>query len=193
MRNWISLASAVVITTVAACNQQSETKTASAPASAGKTSGPEIVYVNSDSLLNNYIYFKEIKDKLEAKGKKTQGDLTAKGQAFQREVAEYQKAAQTLSAEQRQATEQRLARKQQELQAYNQNAGTQIQTEEAAEQQKLYNKVADYLKGYSKAKGYKMVLTYQKGNSALLFADSTLDVTKDVLKGLNEEHQKSKN
>lgn len=193
MRKWISLASAVVITTVAACNQQSETKTASAPAPSGKTTGPEIVYVNSDSLLNNYIYFKEIKNKLEAKGKKTQGDLTAKGQAFQREVAEYQKVAQTLSAEQRQATEQRLARKQQELQAYSQNAGTQVQTEEAAEQQKLYNKVADYLKGYSKSKGYKMVLTYQKGNSALLFADSTLDVTKDVLKGLNEEHQKAKN
>lgn len=191
MKKWITFASAIVITTVAACNQQSETKTASAPSASGKSSGPEIVYVNSDSLLNNYVYFKEIKDKLEAKGKKTQGDLAVKGQAFQREVAEYQKAAQTLSAEQRQATEQRLARKQQELQAYSQNAGTQVQTEEAAEQQKLYNKVADYLKGYSKTKGYKMVLTYQKGNSALLFADSTLDVTKDVLKGLNEEHQKS--
>ncbi|RZJ14130.1 MAG: OmpH family outer membrane protein, partial [Acinetobacter sp.] len=60
------------------------------------------------------------------------------------------------------------------------------------EQEALYNKIADYLKTYSKTKGYKMVLTYSKGNSAILFADETLDVTTPVLAGLNEAYLKDK-
>ncbi|MFC5284900.1 OmpH family outer membrane protein [Pedobacter alpinus] len=151
-----------------------------------------IVYVNSDSLLNNYEYFKEIKGKFEGKSKKAEADLKDKGAAFQREVAAYQQGANTMSADQRQQTEQRLARKQQELQTYQQNAGASLQNEEATENEKLYDKVAEYLKKHAKDKGYKMVLTYSKGNSAILFADESLDVTKDVIKGLNEAYKSDK-
>ena len=93
---------------------------------------------------------------------------------------------------QRAATEQRLARKQQELQSYQQNAGAALQDEQAKEQEKLYNKIADYLKVYAKDKGFKMVLTYQKGNSAILYADPALDVTSEVIVGLNEGYKADK-
>ncbi len=152
-----------------------------------------IVYVNSDSLLNNYDYFKSIKQSFEVKSKKAQTDLTAKGTAFQREVAAYQQNAGTLSAEQRATTEERLARKQQELQTFNQNAGNALANEEAAENEKLYNKVSEFLKKHAKDKGYKMVLTYSKANPTVLFADESLDVTKEVVAGLNEAYKKEKN
>jgi len=95
-------------------------------------------------------------------------------------------------ADQRATTEQRLQRKQQELQGYQQNAGAALQSEQATEQEKLYNKVADYLKVYAKNKGFKMVLTYSKGNSAILFADESLDITSEVIKGLNEAYKADK-
>lgn len=151
-----------------------------------------IVYVNSDSLLNNYEYFKAVKGQFLEKSKKAQSDLTAKGTAFQREVAEYQQSAASLSADQRANTEQRLARKQQELATYNQNAGNALAGEEAVENEKLYNKVSDFLKGFAKTKGYKMVLAYSKANPTVLYADESLDVTKEVLIGLNEEFKKAK-
>ncbi len=183
----------MVIALAAACNQQPKTTTETIAANnTTDKSRPEIVYVNSDSLLNNYEYFKEVKQKFESKSKSAQTDLGAKSAAFQREVQAYQQSANTLSADQRAATEQRLARKQQELQTYQQNAGSSLQNEEAAENEKLYEKVASYLKAHAKEKGYKMVLTYVKGNSALLFADESLDVTKDVIKGLNAEYAKEK-
>jgi outer membrane protein len=184
---------------LAACNSNKTDEKTAAPAattatgttSAAPKSG-EIVFVNSDSLLNNYTYFKDMADRLEKKGKAAQADLVSKGQAFQREVAEYQKAAATMSADQRQSTEQRLQRKQQELQAYQQNAGAQVQNEQAGEQAKLYEKVADFLKTYAKDKGYKMVMTYQKGNSGILYGDASLDITSDVVKKLNEAYAKDK-
>ena len=85
-----------------------------------------------------------------------------------------------------------MARKQQELATYNQNAGNALANEEAAENEKLYNKVADFLKIHAKEKGYKIVLTYSKSNPAVLYADESLDVTKEVLAGLNAEYNKNK-
>lgn len=188
----LSLAAAITLT-LNACKEQPKTaEKAAVKTTEIKDENAAIVYVNSDSLLNNYTYFKEIKAKFEGKSKKAQDDLKAKGTAFQREVAAYQQGAASLSADQRAATEQRLARKQQELQGYQQNAGAALQNEEGIENEKLYNKVAEYLKKYAKTKGYKMVLTYSKSNSAILFADESLDVTKEVIKGLNDEYTSSK-
>lgn len=189
------LASAAIITAFSAC-QNKDKKTTETPKTNGTTTetsatiGDKIVFVNSDSLLSKYEYYKDIKGKFDNKTKKAQEDLQKRGQAFQREVTDYQKNAGTLSADERKTTEERLARKQQELQALQQNAGGALQNEQATENEKLYEKVATYLKGYAKEKGYKMVLTYSKGNSAILFADESLDVTSEVLKGLNEDYKK---
>jgi outer membrane protein len=177
---------------VVSCNQGEVKKTDNTSKAVAKEESAIIVYVNSDSLLNDYQYFKELKVKFEDKSKKAEADLKNKGAAFQREVAAYQQGAQSMSADQRAQTEERLARKQQELQTYQQNAGSALANEEAKENEKLYDKVADYLKKHAKEKGYKMVLTYSKGNSAILFADESLDVTKDVIKGLNEAYKSEK-
>lgn len=174
------------------CNQKEAKQATDVTKTVAKEEASKIVYVNSDSLLNNYEYFKEIKGKFEDKSKKAEADLKNKGAAFQREVAAYQQSAQTMSADQRAQTEERLARKQQELQTYQQNAGSSLANEEAKENEKLYDKVADYLKKHAKEKGYKMVLTYSKGNSAILFADESLDVTKDVIAGLNTAYKSEK-
>ena len=186
------LATATLITAFSACQNKdtktTETKKTETTAAVAPTE--KIVYVNSDSLLTKYEYFKDLKVKFEGKTKNAQADMQAKGQAFQREVAQYQQSASTLSADQRKSTEERLARKQQELQTYQQNAGGALQNEQATENEKLYDKVAQYLKGYAKENGYKMVLTYSKGNSSILFADESLDVTSEVIKGLNAEYSK---
>ncbi|RZL34254.1 MAG: OmpH family outer membrane protein [Pedobacter sp.] len=189
-----SLATAIALVSVlTACgDKESKTDTSAAKTTTTVTAENEIVYVNSDTLLSKYQYAKDITAKMESKGKAAESDLVAKGQAFQREVQQYQAQANSLAADQRAATEQRLQRKDQELKAYQQNAGTALQNENAKEQEALYNKIADYLKTYSKSKGYKMVLTYSKGNANVLFADESLDVTNAVVKGLNDAYAKDK-
>ncbi len=188
-----SLITAIAIVSVlTACNNDTKTDTKPKETATTVSTEEKIVYVNSDSLLTKYEYFKDLKTKMEAKGKNAEADLLAKQQAFQREVQQYQAQQNTLAADQRAATEQRLSRKQQELQAYQQNAGSALQNEQAKEQEVLYDKVAEYLKTYAKTKGYKMVLTYSKGNSAILFADESLDVTSAVIVGLNQAYSKDK-
>jgi len=162
-----------------------------APATASPAQAPTVVFINSDTLLSNYAYFKAIQAKLRGLSTQAQNEITTKGQAFQKEVAAYQKNANNLSPVQKAATEKKLAKKQEDLQALNQNTAKQLQDIEASENANLYNRIADYLKGYTKTKGYKIVLTYSKSNPSMLYGDDSLDITKDVLVGLNDEYTKA--
>ena len=182
MRKLILLCS--IVLAVAAANAQTATTQPLTNA------GNAIVFVNSDTLLNNYEYYKAIKVKLQTLSQKAQAEIAAKGQAFQKEVAAYQKGANSLNLAQRTATEKRLQKKQQDLQELSQGTAKQLQDEEADQNAKLYDRIAAFLKNYSKAKGYKMVLTYSKSNPSMLYGDDSLDVTKEVLAGLNDEYKK---
>lgn len=181
---------------MSACQQETKSATGTtATTAAGESTvaaGEKIVYVNSDSLLANYAYFKEVRTRLEGKSQKAQADLRSKAEAFQKEVGQYQQNGQAMSTAQRASTEQRLQEKQQQLQALNQSTSTQLATEESEEMKKIYDNVEAYLKKLSEDKGYKMVLTYSRGNSAILYSDSTLDITPQVLTALNEQYNAEK-
>jgi outer membrane protein len=181
----------LVAGSMAACNQgKPGDKSTTTSAATAATGG--IVFVNQDTLLSKYEYFKDMTKRLEEKNKAATGDVDSRRQSLQREVADYQRSANTLSADQRSTTEQRLQREGQEFQSYQQNAAAQFQNEQTGEQQKLYEKVAGIVKNFAKEKGYKMVLTFQKGNTNLWYGDSGVDVTADVLKRLNDAYAKEK-
>jgi outer membrane protein len=176
--------------TIAACNKpKTDDKAIAANPAANKET---IVFVNSDTLLAKYDYFKDMSKRLEDNANAAKNDVGSRTQAFQREVAEYQKSANTMPADQRQTTEQRLQREQQELQGYQQNATAKFQNDQATENSKLYDKIADFVKSYAKEKGYKLVLTFSKANPTVLYGDNGLDVTVDVAKGLNDAYAKDK-
>ena len=177
-----------IILAAAAANAQTS-PAATPPAKTDDAKGG-IVFVNSDTLLSNYEYYKAVKTKLQNLSQQAQAEIAAKGQAFQKEVAAYQKGASALNLAQRTATEKRLAKKQQDLQALSQNTASQLQEEQENQNSKLYDKLAAYLKTYCRTKGYKLVLTYSKANPSMLYGDESLDVTRDVLTGLNEEYKK---
>jgi len=185
---WVLLAATIV-----SCNNQgTKPSTASQTGDSTQVNAEQIVYVNVDTLLEKYEYFKDIRTKLEEKAKKAQADLQSRSNAFQREVADYQQKAPTMSAADRQSTEERLARKQDELARHNQNASTSFAQEEASENEKLYGRITDYLKKHAKENGFKFVLTYSATNPGVLYADESLEITDEVLAALNADYAKEK-
>ncbi|MFD2515693.1 OmpH family outer membrane protein [Pontibacter locisalis] len=190
----LTLGLAVATATLAACDKAEKTTAVEKVdgVAATATNYPDIVYVNSDSLLANYEYFKDVRDRLQGKAETKEKDLRSQAEAFQKEVERYQRSAQGMTNEQRASTEQRLAQKQQQLQALQQSSGNELVTEESEEMKKIYDQVEAYLKKLSDEKGYEMVLTYQRGNSAILYSDDSRDITKEVVAGLNEEYEAEK-
>jgi outer membrane protein len=185
----LAAASAMMV----ACNQKPTNGTTAASADTETAvAKPEIVYVNSDSLLANYEYFKDVRTRLQTKAEQKEKDLRTQAESFQKEVQRFQQNAGGMTQQQAQATEQRLMQKQQQLQALQQSSGNELMTEESEEMKKIYDRVEEYLKQLSNEEGYKMVLTYQRGNSAILYGDSTLDITTSVVSALNKNYESEK-
>ncbi|HLT86714.1 MAG TPA: OmpH family outer membrane protein [Sphingobacterium sp.] len=187
----------VAVLAIASCNQNANTGATnttndSAASVANANKEEKIVYINSDTLSEKYEYYKDVRTKLEAKVKKAQSDLQSKGQAFQREVAEYQQKAATMSASERQATEERLARKQDELGRLDQNASASIAQDESTEFTNVYNTITEYLKKHAEEKGYELVLTYSVSNPTVLYAEKKMDITAEVVEALNKEYKDKK-
>src|SRR5262245_38663912 len=82
---------------------------------AGPLRPASIVYVNSDSLLDNYAFLKAKKQDLEARHKKITADLEAEGQRLQSDVESYRQRGASMTDEQRMQTEEQLMIRQQQL------------------------------------------------------------------------------
>jgi outer membrane protein len=167
-----------------------KSETGAAVSDGGVVSGRRTVYVQVDSLLTNYDFFKETKKELENKNFQLENELNTKGKSLQNEVAFFQQKAQTMTPEQARSTEAQLMKKQQDLVAYRDQAAQGLQMEEAKKNEQLYKNIRAYLEKYNKENSYEYVLGYSLGGG-ILFANPSLDVTKKIIDGLNKEHATS--
>lgn len=151
-----------------------------------------IAYVNSDSLLKNYDFFKELEKQLIAKSQKLNAEYQNRAEGLQREIANFQSTAGNMTNNQAKAVDEDLRKKQQNLMMYQEQLGQQLRGEEAKMNAELYDKVSDYLRDYGLNKNLQLVLTYTKG-SGVLYADDGLDITNEILAGLNDAFNAEKN
>jgi outer membrane protein len=161
--------------------------TSNAIENTGPTNVP-IAYINADSVLKNYDYFKVSREKLESKGQKLDQDLRNRAQSLQNDYTAYQRNLGSMTIGQAKAVEEDLTKKQQNLRMYQESLNQELLGEESKLNQELYGKVTDFLKKYGKEKGIQVVLKYDP-SSDLLFAGDNLDITKDVTLGLNEAYK----
>lgn len=162
---------------------------------AANTTLPEninIVYINEDSLLENYGYFKELAATLEDKRKSIETDYSSRAQGLQTEISNFQRNAGNMTISQARAVEEDLMRKQQNLLKYQETLSQDMMKEEAEVNRKLYQKVSDFVSEYAKKNGYTVVLNYKPG-SVLLYGHQGMDVTSEVVEGLNKAYEESKN
>ena len=147
-----------------------------------------IAYVNSDTLLNNYNFFAELTSQLDGKRVSFEKELENRATGLQKQFEDYQRTAQNMTMAQARAVEEDLTTKRNNLQQYQQSLTQELMGEEARITRELYDKVAEYLKRYSEKHNIHVVLTYTPG-SGVLYADKALDITQDVIDGLNDEYE----
>ena len=164
-----------------------------------KKSGPsldskkpsQIVFVNSDSLLANYEYIKDAKKELDERHNKAEADFNSKGEAFQNKVKSFQEKAKAMTPNEIQATEKALKDEEEMLMDHKQKLGADL-TEKGQEiDDKLFTAIREYLKKNVGNKNYNYVLGYTKGGG-ILFANDSLDITRNLLEGLNREYKDKK-
>lgn len=150
-----------------------------------------VVFINSDSLLDNYIYFKNKKTEYESRQNRIKSELESESSKIQKDAESYQLRAPGMTDMQRQIEEEQLMMRQQKLMQRKDELFDKLDEEQSRSSEELYDKLAKYLKEYNKDKNYQFIFGYQKGGG-ILFANDSLDITNPVLKGLNEEFNKEK-
>ncbi len=147
-----------------------------------------IAYVNVDSLLTKYEFFKDTQKVLESKQFQLQNDLESKGRNLQNKATYFQQRAQTMTQEQGRAAEASLQQEQQSLVQYRDQSTQRLAGEQQKAMGDLYDRIGDYIKKYNKQNKYEFVLGYTKGGG-ILFADQSNDATRQILDGLNKEYK----
>ena len=155
----------------------------------------DIVFINLDSLVNQYDMYNDLNTELQSKASTIENELNKQSRAFENDVKSYQDKMQKglLTLSQAQTTEQELAMREQQLRQLAQ----QRQLEMADETNVMYNKVMDaistYVNNYNKDKQFALILTTTGTTNTVLGGNQALNITEDILKGLNEEYIRNRN
>lgn len=193
MKNLSLILNAVLLVAVAVLFylQFAKPGASNADANTVATGDVKLAFINSDSVMKHYDYFKVNRERLEDKAKKMDNDFRSRAQALQNEFNNYQRNLSNLTIGQAKAIEQDLANKEQNLQVYRQSLAQDLSNEQAKMNDELYTKVTGFLKSYGQEKGLSVVLKFDQ-TSDVLYAGESIDITKEVIAGLNSAYQAEK-
>ena len=190
MKKYILPALAVVL--MASCNNQSP-KMDDQPAGEANGAGLKIAYVEVDSLMTQYDFAKDYSVTLQKKSNNARNTLTQKGNALQAAVNNFQQKINNngfQSREQAASVQAAIQRQQNDLQELQARLENELATETAKFNEALRDSLQNFLKDYNKDKKFDLILS--KAGDNILLAEKKLDITQDVINGLNKRYKPGK-
>ncbi len=148
----------------------------------------KIAYFESDSIQNNFEYFKEIRSGLQSKDQANSRQLSELKSIFTRKYQDLQKSAQSLSQAELANRQQELVQMEKTYQGKEQMMAQEMQDESFKKLQDVKKKIEDYLKDYNKNKGYSYI--FSSAPEFMYLKDSTYNITNELVIGLNKLYPK---
>lgn len=146
----------------------------------------QVRYVNSDTIWSNYLFVDEMRENLSKKQEEYRNDLERRLRAFEKEVVEFQQNAPSMSQFEGQEKQKQLLAKEQELSRLQEDLSVKLMEMEDKMKRDLRKSILSYLKRYRNEK-VDVILDFSTSSSVLMIDDS-LNLTQEVLIGLNEEY-----
>ena len=173
-------------------------KKAEAPAEGEATEAAackgDIVYIDLDRVLMEYDMANDLRSVVETKVQNIQAEVNRRGKKLENDVVEFQNKIDKglLTRTNAEVQSQKLQQQEIEFNNYAAQKQQEINEEQVVMMNQLGDAIQTYLTKYNEEKQYAMILT-NSGGAPVITADAALDITDDVLAGLNEEYIKSKN
>ena len=179
----------VAICTLAACNNQPQQNDTQANVGGTQNGGQKIAYIEIDSIMSKYTYWQEVTKLMQQREANIQKTLAGKQQALQQAAANFQQGIQQnkYTQQQAQGIQASLQKQAQDADALSQRLGNEYQTQVAEYNQALADSLHHFLDAFNKDKKYSMILAKQGDN--ILYADKALDITDEIVKGLNKAYK----
>ena len=155
------------------------------------TSSFKMAYFDIDSLQNNLTSFKEAEAQIKSKETSIKNQLTELNNRNQRRLRELQEKAPTMTQAEGESAQRELAQRTQEFQQREQELDQDLKRLQINLMTELQKDVEGYLKRYNQQKGFAFIVSYRPGEF-IYYKDSALDITTDLVNGLNKEYAPKK-
>lgn len=172
-------------------NTGNQAATVAAPA-ATVEGGLKIAYVNIDTLLNNYNFSVTLRNEMLRKGENMRMTLSEKGKAIQADMEDFQRKVENNVYATRQRAEEeqaRIIKSQEDYARLEQRLVNELSAEEQKNNIALRDSINNFLTEYNKTHSYDLILSKMADN--ILLANEALDITKEVIDGLNKRYKGS--
>ena len=187
---------AAVAALLSSCNQNQGGNTAATAASDSTAVAGSIVFFNMDTVMQGYDMANDLTSVFETKTSGIQAEIDRRGKKLEKDAADFQNKVDKglLTQSVAQVQYQKLQQQQQDYQQY----VVRKQNEMAEEQQVMMNQIAnaiqEFVNEYNAEKGYAMIIATAGSilTTPVVNADPKLDITEDLLAGLNAAYIKTK-
>ncbi len=186
-------AAVAFVSLFAQCAGSTDTKTTSthageaAPVATGEL---KLAYVDVDSLLTKYNFCIDLNEAMMKKEENIRMTLNQKANTLEKDQKEFQKKYESnafISPERAQQEYNRLMKAQQDLQDLSTKLSNELATETAKNNLQLRDSINNFIQAYNANKGYNMIFS-NTGFDNLLYADKSMNITNEIVDGLNARY-----
>lgn len=150
-----------------------------------------IAFVNTDSLFKQLEMYKDMEEELIAERMKAENRYRGEAQKLEKDYNNLRDKAQFMTQAQGEIEQAKLMSRRDELLKMEEDLSEKLATKESASLQKIKDTLEAFLERYNREKGYHYILGKSQ-IGGILYANYALDITADVVSGLNAEY-KAKN
>ncbi|OFY47563.1 MAG: hypothetical protein A2Y87_10280 [Bacteroidetes bacterium RBG_13_46_8] len=159
-----------------------------------ESAGGDIVFIDIDSVLNNYQMYIDYNDEFERKAKISEAELTSKQKIYQKDVNDYQYKVQRglITRAEDQQLQQQLYNQQQNLLKLQQDKQLELAEQEQVTVNLVLTSITDYLKEVQPKYNYRFVFANRLVGGSIFYGSPGLDITREITQGLNEKYNRVK-
>ncbi len=150
-----------------------------------------IAYVELDSLYENIKYIRNMRESLEAEQKAIEREWTNGMQGLEAKKNNFiSKNGNNITQEMAEQFQNQLLQEQQNIEGKKQGSAGKLSDKSYRFMDDVQTKMKKFLLDYNTNKGYSYILTSGTGLDYMIFRDSTLNITDDVISGMNDMFNK---
>lgn len=185
---------AALVLTATSCKNAGETEAKADAEESVAAPAYQFAYFELDRVIEEFDMANDLRAVVETKANNIQADITRRANKIQADYNELQdkinKGLVTRSTAEVQA--QKLGQQEQNFNNYAQQKQQEIQEEQIVMMNQIGDAIKTFVDKYNEEKQYQMIFANQ-ANSPIVSALPALNITEEILAGLNEEYIKNKN
>ena len=188
------LATATLLTLgMAGCNNSDSKQNPEAAAPVIAEGGLKIAYVDTDTIMAKYQYAIDLNEELLAYKDQQEKYYQQQVTAFQTDYNNYLQTGASLTLTQQQAKEAELKQRMEKMSTLEQELMAKVAERQLSENTKLLNAIFAFIREYNAAnQQFDVILRKSFNDTPVLYANPAMDITEEILAGLNEEYKSVK-